>query len=300
MEEIGHRFGYVALLGRPNVGKSTLFNRLAGAKLAAVTPKPQTTRNRLSAIRTAPDYQMVLLDTPGFHTATSLMNTRMVESALKAAQAADVWVLIADAETGIVEADRAFARRLSEKLSARPGQIVALNKIDRVGRAALPVLLEQAASLWEGAEIVPFSALSGENVGRLEDLLVSMLPQGPALYPEDQLSEQNERFWAQEVIREKLMAATRQELPYEIAVLVDSYRDEPERNLVVISATVLVSRPSQKAIVIGEGGRQLKQVGSLARRELEAQLGRRVFLELYVKVQKHWNRDPRILDELGV
>lgn len=300
MEETGHRFGYVALLGRPNVGKSTLFNRLAGAKLAAVTPKPQTTRNRLSAIRTAPGYQMVILDTPGFHTATSLMNTRMVESALKAAQAADVWVLIADAEVGIVEADRVFARRLSEKLPARPGRIVALNKIDLVSRAGLPVLLEQGASLWEGAEIVPFSALSGENVRRLEELLVRMLPLGPALYPEDQLSEQSERFWAQEIIREKLTAATRQELPYEIAVLVDGYREEPQRNLVVISATILVSRPSQKAIVIGEGGRQLKQVGSLARRDLEAQLGRRVFLELYVKVQKHWNRDPRILDELGV
>ncbi len=300
MSEREDRCGYVAITGRPNVGKSTLINRLVGARLAAVTEKPQTTRNRLLAIKSTPEAQMVFIDTPGVHDARSPMNLRMVEAAKRASLDADVTVILVEAGERIGPTNERTTKEIVSQRPERGSLILALNKIDRVPRVALLEMLQAASQLVEEAEVIPISATTGENVEELERLIVSVLPVGPRLFPDDQLTDQSERFWAQEIIRENLMTVTRQELPYETAVLVEGYREERDRNLLVISATVLVERPTQKAIIIGQGGQQIKRIGKQAREDLERQFGRRVFLDLHVKVHKRWSRDPRVLRELGI
>jgi GTP-binding protein Era len=291
-----HRAGFAGLVGRPNVGKSTLLNRLAGAKLAAVADKPQTTRNRIVGILTRPDAQIVLVDTPGIHAARAPMNVRMVATARQALADADVGVLVLDAAAGVTEADRGIA----EHVAARRAAIVAVNKIDLVDRRALLAACAAAGTLLPAAEVVPVSARTGENLACLVALAAAALPAGPALYPPDQLSEQSERFLAAEIVREQVIAQTRDEIPYTTAVLVDAFREEPDRNLVVIEASVLVERPSQKGILLGERGRRIRAIGQAARHELEAVFGCRIFLGLHVKVAREWSRDPRVLRELGL
>jgi len=292
-----HRCGFCAVVGRPNVGKSTLLNRIVGDKVAIVSPRPQTTRNRLTGIKTTGDTQLILVDTPGIHKARGLMTGRMVATALRSLRETDVVLLVVDASRGLRPEDEDVAA-----LSAQAGTeiVVALNKMDRVKKEALLPLIQRVADLLPGREIVPVSALTGENVADLLDTIVSRLPAGPALFPADEVTEQTERFLAQEMIREKLLLHTREEVPYNTAVLVESFEEKPDRGLIVIRATIYVERPSQKPIVIGEGGARIKEIGRSARLEMEAFFGTKVYVELFVKVRRGWSKDARVLAELGI
>lgn len=292
------RCGFVALVGRPNVGKSTLLNSLVGAKLAIVTPKPQTTRTRILGVKTLPRAQVIFVDTPGIHQhAGSLLNQRMVETALHVLQDTDVIVFLVDVQRGVIPADEDVAQRLS---GVRAPVVVVVNKIDLVARTTLLPLLERLAVLLPGREIVPVSALTGENTAELLNTITALLPVGAALYPEDELTDQSERVLAQEAVREQLFLHTQQEVPYATAVVVEEFTEKPEKSLVLIRAVIYVERPSQRAIIIGERGSRLKQIGQAARLQLERFFGCKVFLELFVKVAKGWTNNPRMLKELGL
>jgi len=292
------RCGFVALVGRPNVGKSTLLNSLVGAKLAIVTPKPQTTRTRILGVKTVPQAQVIFVDTPGIHQHPgSLLNRRMIDTALHALQDTDVIVFLLDAQRGVLPADEDIAQRLS---GVRAPVVVVVNKIDLVARATLLPLLERLAVLLPGREIVPVSALTGENTAELLNTITALLPVGAALYPGDELTDQSERVLVQEAVREQLFLHTQQEVPYATAVMVEEFTEKPEKSLVFIRAVIYVERPSQRAIIIGERGARLKQIGQAARLQLERFFGCKVFLELFVKVAKGWTNNPGMLKELGL
>ncbi len=291
-----HRAGFVSLVGRPNVGKSTLLNRLVGAKLAAVSAKPQTTRNRIVGIVNGPDTQVVFVDTPGIHAAHTPLNARMVAVARQSLGECDVAVLVIDASVGLTAADRDVA----QEVTARRAAVVAVTKTDLVARPQLLAICAAAAAVLPGADVVPVSGLTGDNVDRLLGVVGAALPAGPPLYPPEQVSEQSERFLAAEIVREKIIEQTRDEIPYTTAVVIDGFREEPARNLLVIQATILVERASQKGILIGEQGRRIREVGQAARLELERIFACRVFLELHVKVRREWSKDPHVLRELGI
>ena len=290
-----HRSGFVAIIGRPNVGKSTLLNELLGQKVAIVTPKPQTTRGRILGIKTLPDAQIIFIDTPGLHRPRNLINRRMVEIAERAAEEADLRLWVLDAEEGITAADRAIAERLQRE---GPPTCVVLNKIDRVGRNALLPLLATVEQLLPGRDVVPVSALRQTNFAELLAQVVRMLPEGPRYYDAEAFTDQTERMLAQEVVREKVLLQTRAEVPYAVAVTVDKFEDKDA--LAVITATIHVERDSQKAIVIGAGGARIKEIGRAARLELEHMLGRRVYLELFVRVQEEWTKREALLKEFGL
>lgn len=293
-----YRCGFVALVGRPNVGKSTLLNALVGAKIAIVSPKPQTTRTRLLGIKTTPRAQVIFVDTPGLHQhAGSLLHKRMVEAALTALQDTDVAVFLVDAQRGLTVEDEAIAQRLAE---ARAPVIVGVNKIDLLPRSMVLPLLERLAVLLPERELVPISALSGENTAELLNTIIAALPVSPALYPDDELTDQSERVIAQEIVREQLFLQTRHEVPYATAVVVEEFREREDKALLVIRAVIYVERPSQRAILIGERGSRLKEIGQRAREQLQAFFGCKVYLELFVKVMKGWTNSPRILTELGL
>jgi GTP-binding protein Era len=292
-----HRAGYVAIVGRPNVGKSTLLNALVGTKVAIVTPKPQTTRNRIAGIRTLPEAQAVFLDTPGIHEPRSLLNRRMVDVAQQALGDADVVLLVVDASTGVTPGDRELAASVAA-LRATP--IVALTKRDRVSPPALLPFLATLGTLLPGREIVPVSARTGENVPALLDVVVRALPEGPRLYPEDEYTAETERFLVQELVREQLFLQTEEEIPYGTAVVVEEFTEKPDRNVLVVRATILLDRPGHKAIVIGKGGERLREIGRQSRLELETLFGVKVFLELFVRVEPGWAQNPRRLKELGL
>jgi GTP-binding protein Era len=295
-ESASHRSGFVALVGRPNVGKSTLLNRYLGRKVAIVTPKPQTTRRRMLGIKTVPEAQVLFIDTPGIHRARDLINQRMVAAARRSLEEADVVVWLVDARAGINATDREIAALLP---AAKP-VIVALNKIDGGSKARLLPLIREVADLAPGREVVPVSALSGENADVLLAAVVAALPLGPRYYPGDELTDEPERSIVAEIVREKVMLETRQEVPYAVAVTVDSFEEKPERQLVVIKATIHVARTSQKPIVVGQGGRTIRAIGAAARREIEPVLGSRVFLELFVRVQENWTKQSARLREFGL
>ncbi len=296
-EAVQHRAGYVAIVGRPNVGKSTLLNALVGVKLAIVTPKPQTTRNRIVGIRTLPEGQVIFLDTPGIHAARSTLNRRMVDVARKALGDAEVAVWVLDVKDGITRAERELGKTLAE---AGHPTIVALNKSDAVPRPALLPLMAEVGALLPGREVVPTSARSGDNVDLLLRTVVAVLPEGPRIYPEDELTAEPERFLVQEMVREQLFLQTAEEVPYGTAVVVESFSEQRDRGLLVVKATILVDRESHKGIVIGSGGQRLKEIGRRARLELEAFFDVKVFLELFVRVERDWAENPRRLKELGL
>ncbi|HSV07252.1 MAG TPA: GTPase Era [Candidatus Binatus sp.] len=292
-----HRAGFAAIVGRPNVGKSTLLNALVGTKVAIVTPKPQTTRNRIVGIRTLPETQIAFLDTPGLHEARSLLNRRMVDVAQQTLGEADVVLFVVDAIAGVSPADRELATRLAR---LRATTIAVLNKRDRVRP---PALLPAMAALGEslpGRDVFPASARTGEQVDAILAAVVAALPVGPRLYPEDEYTTETERFLVQETIREQLFLQTEEEVPYGTAVEVEEFAAQPERNLLVLRATIVVDRPTHKGIVIGAEGRRLREIGRRARLELERLFGVRVFLELFVRVEEGWARNPRRLRELGL
>ena len=287
--------GFVTVLGRPNVGKSTLVNRLVGQKVAIVSDKPQTTRNRILAVVNRPEAQIVLFDTPGIHKPTHALNRRMVDVALRSIGQGDVILWLVDVTEPFGVGDR-FVRDLLKK-AERP-VILGLNKIDLVTK---PKVLPAIAA-WKDAlgfaEIVPLSALSGDNVDRLAGVLVSYLPEGPALYPDDFLTDQPERFFVAEMVRESILKHTREEIPYATGVVIESFKEEDK--LVRIQAAIYVEREGQKGILIGKRGAMLKTVGSEARAQIEAFLGTKVFLGLFVKVRESWREDDRVLSEMGL
>lgn len=295
-----HRSGYATLIGRPNVGKSTLLNRLVGAKLAIVAEKPETTRRRLVGIRSFPEAQILWVDTPGLHhrpPVRNLMNRRMAKAARANAAEADVAVLVIDGARGFGPDDARLAGELAER---RRPWIVTVNKIDQISNAALLALLAMLGDRQPGVDVVPVSAKTGKNVAALESLVVSQLPLGPSLYDDDDLTDEPARVMVEEFVREQVFALTGEEVPYRSAVLVERFVEKPEQRLNVVDATILVERESQKRILIGAGGRMIRQIGTHARQELEDFFGVRFYLNLFVKVRRDWTGDPRVLDELGI
>ena len=294
---VSGRAGTVAIIGRPNVGKSTLLNALVGTKVAIVTPKPQTTRNRIVGIRTLPDAQLVFLDTPGIHAARSLLNRRMVDTATRARDDADVLLFVLDATAGVTPGDREIAADL---VAGRATTVVVLNKRDRVKPPALLPLMAALGTLLPGREVIPASARTGENADVVLRVVAAALPEGSRLYPEDEYTTETVRFLVQEMVREQLFLQTDEEVPYGTAVEIEEFREEPARELTVIKASILVERETHKGIVIGAGGQRLREIGTRARAALETLLGGRLFLELFVRVEPGWATNPRRLEELGL
>jgi GTP-binding protein Era len=297
LPEGGGRSGFVALLGWTNVGKSTLLNRFVGEKLAAVADVSQTTRNRISGVRTIPGRgQVVFVDTPGFHHPRYRMNRSMVEAARQSLGSVDLALFLIDAAKGTGPGDEEAAMLLQRSGVARLG---VLNKIDRVHDKTRLLPMMQTMQRWGFAESFPVSALTGEGCDCLLERVVASLPESPPLFPDDELTDQPERALAAEWIREKILHHTRQELPHATAVLVERWQ-EREDGLLAIDATVLVERESQKGIVIGKGGSLLKRIGTESREEIERFLDAQVFLRLWVKVRPDWRNDPAILRRLGI
>ncbi|HWC03187.1 MAG TPA: GTPase Era [Methylomirabilota bacterium] len=292
-----HRAGFASLIGRPNVGKSTLLNRLLGQKLAIVSPKPQTTRNRIRGIRTRPEGQVIYVDTPGLHSSHGKLGRFLASTVAQALEEVDVVILVADAAAPVESAAEGVFHAL-EPVTAPV--VLALNKVDLVAdKARLLPRLQAYADRYPFRALVPISALDGTGVDRLEAETLKLLPEGPALYPADTVTDQPETFFVAETIREKLFLAMRQEVPYACAVRVEELVERGPDAPLYIRAEIFVERPSQKAIVIGEGGSMVKRVGQAARRELEAFFGVRVFLDLRVRVRPDWRQDDRALRELG-
>jgi GTP-binding protein Era len=292
-----HRAGFVVLGGRSNVGKSTLVNRLVGHKVAIVTPKPQTTRRRVMGIRSDTDAQIIFIDTPGIHQSPKLLNRRMVETARQSLADAEIVMGVIEAAGRASPADHAFLEEL--RALDRP-KLLVINKIDLMPRAALLPILEECARELPGIEIVPVSAKTGDNIEELIRMLKSMIPAGPALMSEEEYTDQTERVLAEEIIREKIFLKLEREIPFSTAVAVEAFSEDPEKKLIKIAATIIVERDSHKGLVIGAGGLMLKEIGTAARLELEEILGWRVFLELRVKLERDWTRNPRKLSEMGL
>ena len=292
-----HRAGFASLIGRPNVGKSTLLNRVLGQKLAIVSPKPQTTRNRIRGIRTRPEGQIIYVDTPGLHPPRGKLGRFLASTVTQAMEDVDVVVLVADATAPVA----APATGVFQTLQGVTAPVVlALNKVDLLpDKAKLLPRLEDYAARHPFRALVPISALDGTGVDRLEQVVLDLLPAGPPLYPPDTVTDQPETFFVAETIREKLFLAMRQEVPYACAVRVEEITERGSDAPMYIRGQIFVERASQKAIVIGEGGAALKRVGQAARRELEAFFGVRIFLDLKVRVRRDWRQDDRALRELG-
>jgi GTPase len=290
-----YRSGIAAVVGRPNVGKSTLVNALAGQKVAIVSDKPQTTRRDIRAIVTTDAAQLVLTDTPGFHKPRTLLGSRLNELVGDAVGGVDVVVLVVDGATGVGRGDAfVYQRQVAPASGAR---ICVVNKIDRVGHHLVVPQLAAAQALGEWDEIVPLSASTGEGVGELFELLVARMPEGPPLYPGEEVTDQPLEIRLAELVREQALRVTREEVPHSVAVMIEEMVREGE--LTKIDASIVVERDSQKGILIGAGGETLKAIGSGARPEMERLLGTKVFLGLHVKVMKEWQRDPKALNRLG-
>ncbi len=292
------RSGFVSFIGRPNAGKSTLLNRLVGAKVAIVSDKPQTTRNRILAVKNRPDGQIIYLDTPGIHRPLHRLNVRMVDAALETMREVDVLGLVKDVTEAFGGGDR-FVLDVVKK--AGTPTVLVLNKIDRIAKAKLLPIINSCSREHDFADIVPVSAGTGDGVELLEQVLINRLPEGEALYPEDYLTDQAERLMAGEIIREKLLRHAGAELPFTTAVVIDQFEEpEKEGGLLRLFATIFVERESQKPIVIGRNGDMVKRIGTEAREELERLFGTKVFLDLRVKVNPDWRENDRLLDDLGV
>ncbi|MBZ5670881.1 MAG: GTPase Era [Acidobacteriia bacterium] len=292
-EETSFKSGFVAVVGRPNAGKSTLVNALVGSKVSIVTPVPQTTRNRILGILNRPETQVILMDTPGVHKPFSRLNQQMMNFVRQALADRDLAVLIVDASEKFGKGDEFVIELLKEYT---PRTILALNKIDRVNKPDLLPLIDRYSNLHSFEEIFPISALHGEGLEELLAALIQRLPEGPQYFPPDEYTDQPERFLAGEIIREKVIRHTKHELPYVTAVLLDQF--EEGEAITRLHATIVVEKESQKPIVIGARGARLKEIGSEARLELEKLFPPKVFLELYVKVEPHWRDNRAVIAEL--
>jgi GTP-binding protein Era len=289
--------GFVSFLGRPNAGKSTLLNRIVGHKLAIVSDKPQTTRTRIVGVKHYAGGQVVFVDTPGVHKPTHRMNVRMVGVALDAMREVDVLCLVVDVSVKPGPGDRYLVNLLKD---VKTPAILALNKVDLVAKPKLLPLIDGYRRQHPFVEIVPISATDGTNVETLETLFLQYLPEGEPLYPPDYVTDQPERFFIGEIVREQVLQLTHDELPFSTAVVVDRIEPAGDDKIMNIYCTILVDRESQKPIVIGRAGAMIKQIGTAARAELERYLESRVFLDLHVKVKSEWRDDERLLDELGL
>lgn len=304
MSSPAYRCGWVAIMGPPNAGKSTLLNTLLGQKVAIVTPKAQTTRNRITGILSDKEAQVIFMDTPGIHVTRGKMNRLLTQTAWEASKDADVIMVMLDAELYLRRPEYMGKdiKPLLEAIKAETRPVLVLaNKVDLIGdKSKLLPLMEQLHETWPLAELFPVSALNEVGLEALLAKIKKDLPEGEAQFPEDQLSTLPLRFMAAESIREKLFLGLHQELPYAIAVDIENWEEDPERNLTLINAVIYVTRPSQKAIVIGKGGQNLKNVGQAARKELVELLGTKVHLELWVKVREAWPEDMGFLHSLAL
>ena len=290
--------GFVALVGRPNAGKSTLLNRIIGSKLAIVSDKPQTTRTRILGVKNYPAAQVVFVDTPGIHRPLHRMNVQMVDAAVDSMTSVDVLGLVVDATEPPGNGDR-YVLDLVKKVKA-PVFLI-LNKVDLLRKSRLLPIIDRYHQEGIFAEIVPVSASTGDNVDRLEQTILDRLPEGERLYPEDYLTDQPERVMASEIVREKLLQFTRDEIPFSSAVVMDRFEEADEgRSMLRLYCSIVVDRESQKPIVIGKGGEMIKRIGVAAREELERFFATKVFLDLHVRVKSEWREDPGLLGELGL
>jgi GTP-binding protein Era len=289
--------GFVSFLGRPNSGKSTLLNRIVGQKLAIVSDKPQTTRTRIVGVKNYDAGQVVFVDTPGVHKPTHRMNVRMVDTALEAMRDVDVVALLIDAAAASGPGDR-FVVGLLKDLE-KP-VILALNKVDLVAKPKLLPMIDRCRQVHSFVEIVPISALDGTNVGVLEELFLQYLPDGEPLFPPEYLTDQPERFFVAEVVREQVLQLTHDELPFSTAVIVDRFEEPGTDKVMRLYCTIMVDRESQKPIIVGRAGTMIKKIGTAARLELEHFFDTRVYLDLHVKVKSAWRDDERLLDEMGL
>lgn len=296
MESPKFKSGFVTIVGAPNVGKSTLLNRFLGEKISITSKKPQTTRNRVLGVVHRPNSQMVFIDTPGIHKAENVFNIRIVDAALGAIGDADLILLLIDVTHPDPPSDAVLLQALKKQKRA---VVLSVNKIDGVDRAVILKAIEEWAALYEFLEVVPISAKQGIQTDRLLDVMEAALPHGPPYFPEDSITDVPERFIAAEMIREKVFRLTGQEIPYSTAVSVEAFNEDASRGLVSIHASIHVERDSQKGIVIGKGGKKLKQIGEAARKDLERMMGSRVFLKLFVRVQKNWSKDTTALRRFG-
>jgi GTP-binding protein Era len=289
------RSGFVSIIGRPNVGKSTLLNRILGEKIVITSDKPQTTRNRIKGIHNIPGGQIVFIDTPGIHRATSLLNRYMVDEAQASIREVDLVLFLTEADS----AEQRREAQILELLAAASSPVIlVLNKIDLVAKETLLERISAFSALFPFREIVPVSAMSGDGVERLVECVAKYLPEGPLYFPDDILTDLPERFIVAEIIREKVFRLTHDEIPYSTAIEIESFKERPD-GLVAIAAAINVERDSQKGIIIGKRGAMLKKIGTEARREIEQFLDTRVFLELFVKVRRDWSEDRLALKEMG-
>ena len=295
---MAHKFGFVSFIGRPNAGKSTLLNRLVGTKLAIVSDKPQTTRTRILGVRNYPEAQVVFLDTPGIHRPLHRMNRQMVDAAIDTIREVDILGLVVDATEPAGKGDKFVVDLIKE---VKAPVLLILNKIDLMKKTRLLPILERFGQDGRFADIIPISASTGDNVDRLERVILDRLPEGEARYPADYLTDQPERFFAGEIVREKLLQFTHAEIPFSSAVVIDRF-EEPtvDRPLLRLFCTIVVDRESQKPIVVGRGGDMIKRIGTAAREELERFFGTRVYLDLHVRVRSDWREDDHLLHEIGL
>jgi len=290
--------GFVALIGRPNVGKSTLLNRILGTKLSIVSPKPQTTRMRILGVKHDKDAQIIFLDTPGVQRGKDILTKTVVESAVSSMEEADVLAMVIDATAGWTKEDEKILENYLKKYN-KPA-ILIINKVDKVNKESLLPLIDEVSKKHDFKEIIPVSATKGTNVDRLVEVLKQYLPQSPPLFPEDQITDLPLKFYIAEIIREKVFNVLRDELPYSVAVEVESIREgDKNKDLLIIDAVIYVERENHKKIVIGRKGQTLKKIGKMAREELEHLLGKKVYLNLWVKVKEKWKDDIRLLKALG-
>jgi GTPase len=288
--------GFIGIIGKPNVGKSTLLNGILGEKLAIITSKPQTTRNRIVGIRNTEEAQFIFVDTPGIHAAHTPLNRMMVRTATDTFTDSDILLLVVEAGQEATKDDLLII----ESLKAIPAPtFLILNKIDLIRKDQLLPQMDAYRQLHPFAEMIPISALTGEGIPQLLNELGKYLPEGPRYFPEDMMTDSSERFVAAEIIREKILLLTHKEIPYSAAVVVDAFKEDEAKNLIRISATINVEKESQKGILIGKKGAMLKEIGTRARMDMEKFFASRIYLELFVRVRKDWTKDPKMLREFG-
>ncbi|KRQ86646.1 GTPase Era [Caloramator mitchellensis] len=288
--------GFVTIIGRPNVGKSTLLNHFLGEKISIISNKPQTTRNKIQAILTRDTYQVVFLDTPGIHKPKTRLGEYMVKIAKETLNEVDAVLFLINPSEKVNEGDLHIIKQLE---NVKTPIILVINKVDTVSKEILAKTIENYSKVFNFKEIVPISALKGDNTNRLLDVIISNLPEGPQYFPEDMLTDQPEKFIVAEIIREKLLQNLKEEVPHGTAVEVVTMKAEEGKNLININATIFCEKDTHKAIIIGKKGEMLKKIGSSARFEIERLLGSRIFLELWVKVKKDWRDSPSVLKTLG-
>ena len=291
------RSGFIGIIGRPNVGKSTFLNAVVGDKISIVADKPQTTRDKITGIKNFPDAQMIFLDTPGIHDPKTPLNRAMVQTAKKAIGDAEVLLMLIEANADVHHHDLFLIESLKQ---VKAPVFLVINKIDLIDKQLLLPLIDKFRKLYDYREIFPISALKGEGIAEMLEAIKQMLPEGPQLFPEDIMTDATERFIAAEFIREQIMVLTDQEIPYVSAVTVDLFKEDEEKNIIRISATINVEKESQKAIMIGKKGSMLKNIGTKSRLQMEKLFGTRVFLELYVRVSKDWTSSDKMLREFGL